>query len=46
MVYYKSVKITIDVLGLIEIIINMIMRYHSLSNLIVTNWGLLFILKF
>ena len=37
MVYYKPVKITIDAPGLAEIIINMIVRHHSLSNLIVTN---------
>ena len=45
-VYYKPVKVTIDALGLAEIIIDMIMRYHNLSDSIVTDQGLLFSSKF
>ena len=46
MVYYKLVKITINALGLAEVIINVIVRYHSLLNLIMTDKGFLFTLKF
>ena len=37
MVYYRLVKITIDAPGLIKVIINMVVCYHSLLNFIVTN---------
>ena len=46
MVYYKPVKVTIDAPGLAEVIINVVMRHHSLSDSIVTNRGLLFTSKF
>ena len=46
MVYYKPVKVTIDALGLNEIIINVVVRYYNLSDSIVTNQGSHFILKF
>ena len=46
MVYYKLVKITIDTPGLAKVIINVVVRYHGLTNLIVTDRVLLFILKF
>ena len=45
-VYYKLTKITINTLGLAEVIINMIIKYHGLFDSIVTNRGFLFILKF
>ena len=45
-VYYKLVKITIDVPGLAKVIINMVVQYHGLFNLIVTNRSLLFTSKF
>ena len=45
-VYYKLVKIIINILGLAKIIINIIIKYYSLSNLIITNQKFLFILKF
>ena len=32
MVYYQSVKITINVLGLVEIIINMVIWHHNLPD--------------
>ena len=46
MVYYKLVKVTIDVLSFAEIIINIVVRYHGLPNFIVPDWGLLFTSKF
>ena len=36
-VYYKLVKIIINALGSVEIIIDYIMKHHSLSNLIIIN---------
>ena len=46
MVYYKSVKITINALGLAEVRINMVVRYHGLPDSIVINWDSLFTSKF
>ena len=46
MIYYEPVKVIIDALGLAEIIINMVMRYYGLPDLIVTNRDLLFTSKF
>ena len=34
-VYYKPVKIIINILGLVEVIINVVIRHHSFPNLIV-----------
>ena len=44
-IYYKPVKIMIEILGLAKIIIN-IMHYHHIFKLIVTDQSLLFTLKF
>ena len=41
MVHYKPVKVTIDTLGLAEVIINVVVRHHGLPDLIVTDQGLL-----
>ena len=46
MVYYKPVKVTINAPGLAKIIIDVVVRYHSLPDLIVTDRGLLFTSKF
>ena len=46
MVYYEPLKITIDAPDLAEIIINVIVRHHGLPDLIVTDKGSLFTLKF
>ena len=46
MVYYKPVKITLKVPGLIEAIIHVIVRHHKLLDLIVINKGSLFTSKF
>ena len=46
MVYYKPVKITIDAPGFAEIIINIVVRHHGLSNSILTDKGSLFTSKF
>ena len=37
MVYYEPVKITINAPSLAEVIINVVVRHHSLLDLIVTN---------
>ena len=44
--YYEPVKVTIDVAGLAEVIIDMIVRHHGLPNSIVTDRGSLFTSKF
>ena len=46
MLHYKSVKININILGLAKIIINVVMKHHSLLDSIITNRELLFISKF
>ena len=46
MVPYKLVKIIINALGLAKVIINVVVRYYGLSELIVINYRLLFISKF
>ena len=46
MVYYKLVKITINTLSLVEVIIDMVVWHHDLSNSIVTDRGSLFTSKF
>ena len=45
MVHYKPVKFTIDALGLAEVIIDMIVWNHELSNSIVTDRGSVFTFK-
>ena len=45
MVHYKPVKITINAPGLAEVIIDMVICYHSFRNSIVTDKGSLFISK-
>ena len=46
MVHYEPVKVTINAPGLAEVIINMVVRHYGLVDLIVTDRGLLFTLKF
>ena len=46
MVYYKPVKITINVLGFAKVIINMVVQHHGLPNSIMTDGRFLFTLKF
>ena len=46
MVYYKLVKVSINAPDLAKVIIDMVMRYHSLPDSIVTDWGSLFTSKF
>ena len=36
-IYYKPIKVTINALDLIKVIIDIVIRYYSLFNLIVTN---------
>ena len=44
--HYKQVKVTIDAPGLVEVIIDVVVRHHGLPDSIVTDWGSLFISKF
>ena len=46
MMHYEPIKVTIDRAGLAEIILNVVVWHHSLSDSIVTNKGLFFISKF
>ena len=46
MVYYNPVNIIIDAPSLKEIIINIVVKHHSLPDSIINNQGLLFISKF
>ncbi len=46
MIYYELVKITIDALGLAEVIIDVVMRHYRVLESIVTDQDLLFISKF
>ena len=46
MVYYEQVKITIDAPGLAEVIIDVVVRHHGLSDSIITDRGSLFTSKF
>ena len=46
MVYYKPFKVIINALGLAKVIINIVMKYHDLSDSIVTDWGSFFTSKF
>lgn len=45
-VYYESIKVIIDTLGLVKGIINMVVLYHNLFNTIVSNQGSVFMCKF
>ncbi len=45
-VHYVPVKVTIDAPGLAEMIIDVVVRHHGVSESIVTNRGLLFTSKF
>ena len=46
MVHYKLVKITINVPGLTEVIIDVVVRHHDLSDSIIIDRGLFFTSKF
>lgn len=46
MIYYKSVKSTIDVAGVAKVIINVIVRYHEFLKSIINDRGSLFISNF
>ena len=46
MIYYKSVKIIINVLSLVKVVIKVIIRYHGFLDSIIIIWRLLFISKF
>ncbi len=46
MIYYELFKVIIDGPSLVEVILDVVVRYHGLSNSIVSDWGLVFISKF
>lgn len=46
MLYYKQVKVIINALKLVKVILNILVWYYDLFDLILTNKGLLFIFKF
>ena len=46
MIYYESIKISINALNLAKVIINIVIRYHGLPDSIITNQGSLFKSKF
>lgn len=46
MIYYELVKTMIDIAGLIKIIINVVIKYHSLLELILSDRSSLFTPKF
>lgn len=46
MVYYEPILIILDAEQLAEVLIKTVIKYHGLSNFIITNRELLFILKF
>ena len=46
MIYYKLIKISIDILGLAKVIINIVIKYYDLLNLIIIDKSLLFNSKF
>lgn len=45
-IYYKPIKVNIDILCLIKVIINIVVHHHSLSNSIISNCGSVFTSKF
>ncbi len=45
-VHYETVKVTIDALGLADVIIHMVVRYHGVPESIMTDRGSLFTSKF
>ena len=46
MVHYEPVKVTINALGLVEVILDVVVRHHGLPDSIVSDRGSLFTLKF
>ena len=46
MMHYKPVKVTINAAKLAEVIINVVVQHHSLSNFIISDRGAIFTSKF
>lgn len=44
--YYKPVNITVDISKLAKIIINVVIRYYDIPDIIIIDKSLIFILKF
>lgn len=46
MVHYEPLKVTINALGFAKVIIDIVIRYESLPNVIISNCGSVFTFKF
>lgn len=46
MIYYESIKVIINTLGLAKVIINVLVRYHRLSNSIINDYALVYSSQF
>ena len=46
MMHYKPVKVTIDASKLAEVIINVVVQHHGLSDFIINDWRAIFMSKF
>ena len=46
MVHYELIKVTINIPGLAEVIMDMVMRHHGVLESIIMDQGLLFTSKF
>ena len=46
MIYYELVKVIIYQPGLEKVIFNIVIRYYSISDSIISDWDLFFTLKF
>lgn len=46
MIYYKLVKIVINILSLVKVIFNIIIKYYNILNFIINKKDTVFILKF
>lgn len=46
MFYYNSIKITIDIFSLTKVIFNVVVQYDGLPDLIISDYDLVFSLKF
>ena len=46
MVHYEPVKVTINVPRLVEVIIDVVVRYYNFPDSIISDWGAIFTSKF
>ena len=45
MAHYELIKIIINIPSVVEVILDIVMQYHSLPNSIMSDWGSVFTLK-